>query len=143
MAQTYSIRQTQSRAGSMNGANCPQSGHPRPSSGHHHNHLPFNPLPLFSPSTAPTRVPSLELPSPSSLQIFNFFSCLPLGTLLSIHRHSTSTTTTTHHEKKQKLNGSLAIANDSTYHLRVEPFHKSKDREHDTILHFKARHLAN
>jgi hypothetical protein len=94
----------------MNSANRPQSGHLRPSSGHHHNHLTINPLPLFSPSTAPTRFPSLESPSPPArifliyLLAYRLAHCYQSIVIQQQHQQQQ------HHEKKQKLNGSLAIA---------------------------------
>ena len=98
----------------------------------------FHPLPLQHMSRP------WNLLLPPRLQFFNFFACLPLGTLLLIHRHSISTPTTTpHHEKKQKLNDSLAIANDSTHCFRAEQFNEPENREHGTKLHLKTRRIPN
>jgi hypothetical protein len=98
---------------------------PRPSSGHHHNHLPFNPLPLFSPSTAPTRVPSLESPSPPSSHIFNLFACLPLGTLLSIQ----SSFNNNNNNIMKKNTNSMIVWQSPTIQLIISGLNHSTNRK--------------
>jgi hypothetical protein len=104
------------------------------------SHQPFTPIfTLFRSNTCP--VPGIFPPLPACIFLI-YLLAYRLALCYQSNRHSTSTTTTTH-EKKHKLNDSLAIANDPTHHLRVEPFHKSKDRKYGPILHSPARCLAN